>query len=201
MMSLEWCSGHHNLIGSTCYSSCYLAKQPLKEATADPGLSCRALRECMLCWLYTERLYTEATQALCTPYGKQYTWEIKVQCMGMKGPTAAQHIINSLGLPMTVEEYLKRIADQYNALFPTAKKLADTENRYMEATQAVCSEFDKEYTWEFKYQLMGMKGQLVGQRIIDTLGLPLTLAEYQTKTSRHHKRLFPESKILPGIVL
>lgn len=77
--------------------------------------------------LDTERLYTEATQAICSEYNKEYTWEIKVQCMGMKGHMASQHIINSLGLPLTVDEYLKKIAEQYEAIFPTAKSLPGAE--------------------------------------------------------------------------
>ncbi|XP_045123710.1 pseudouridine-5'-phosphatase-like isoform X1 [Portunus trituberculatus] len=77
--------------------------------------------------LDTERLYTEATQALATPHGKEYTWEVKVGCMGMKGPQAAQHIIDSLGLPLTVPKYLEQIAKHYNNLFPTAKVLPGAE--------------------------------------------------------------------------
>lgn len=77
--------------------------------------------------LDTERLYTEATQVICSDYGKQYTWEIKVQCMGMKGHMSAQHIINSLDLPLTVDEYLKKIVEQYDTLFPTAKLLPGAE--------------------------------------------------------------------------
>lgn len=71
----------------------------------------------------TERLYTEATQAIASQYNKVYTWEIKVQCMGMKGSLAAQHIINSLDLPLTVDQYLEKIISQYDSLFPNAKLL------------------------------------------------------------------------------
>lgn len=68
----------------------------------------------------TETLYTEATQILASEHNKVYTWEIKVQCMGMKGSASAQHIIDKLELPMTVDEYLERISSLYTELFPKA---------------------------------------------------------------------------------
>lgn len=71
----------------------------------------------------TETLYTQATQVLASEHNKVYTWEIKVNCMGMKGPAAAQHIIDSLELPYTVDQYLERISSQYAELFPKAKLL------------------------------------------------------------------------------
>ncbi|XP_045596669.1 pseudouridine-5'-phosphatase isoform X1 [Procambarus clarkii] len=77
--------------------------------------------------LDTERLYTDATQAIASQYSKVYTWEIKVRCMGMKGSMAAQHIIESLELPLTVEEYLEKIVSQYDVLFPNAKVLPGAE--------------------------------------------------------------------------
>ncbi|XP_047489423.1 pseudouridine-5'-phosphatase-like isoform X1 [Penaeus chinensis] len=77
--------------------------------------------------LDTERLYTEATQVIVSQYGKVYTWEIKVQLMGMKGHMAAQHIIDSLQLPLTVDEYLAKIIEQYNSIFPNAKALPGAE--------------------------------------------------------------------------
>ncbi|XP_050690240.1 pseudouridine-5'-phosphatase-like isoform X1 [Eriocheir sinensis] len=77
--------------------------------------------------LDTERLYTESTQALVTPYDKTYTWDIKVKCMGMKGHQSAQIIIDDLDLPLTVEQYLDQIAQHYTVFFPTAKLLPGAE--------------------------------------------------------------------------
>ncbi|XP_042235718.1 pseudouridine-5'-phosphatase-like isoform X1 [Homarus americanus] len=77
--------------------------------------------------LDTERLYTEATQIIASEYNKVYTWEIKVQCMGMKGAMAAQLIIDSLELPLTVDQYLKKIISQYDSLFPNANILPGAE--------------------------------------------------------------------------
>ncbi|CAL4133458.1 unnamed protein product, partial [Meganyctiphanes norvegica] len=75
----------------------------------------------------TERLYTEATQLISSEYGKTYTWEVKAQCMGMKGDMAAKHIIDSMELPLTVDEYLKKISFNYDKLFPSAKLLPGAE--------------------------------------------------------------------------
>lgn len=67
---------------------------------------------------------------IASQYGKVYTWEIKVQLMGMKGHMAAQHIIDSLQLPLTVDEYLAKIIEQYNSIFPNAKALPGTVERF-----------------------------------------------------------------------
>ena len=74
----------------------------------------------------TERVYFEATQSVCSMYGKEYTWEIKSQCMGMKGPLVAKHIINCLQLPLEVEEYSKKIAELTKAAFRNIELLAGT---------------------------------------------------------------------------
>ncbi|XP_068203107.1 pseudouridine-5'-phosphatase isoform X2 [Palaemon carinicauda] len=148
--------------------------------------------------LDTERLYTEATQVICSDYGKQYTWEIKVQCMGMKGYMAAQHIISSLDLPLTVDEYLKRIVEQYDTLFPTAKLLPDTEKLYSESTQAVVDTYGKVYTWEIKCPLMGRVGIELAEAIVKSLDLPLSPHEYLSRVEKQYAYFFPQAKLLPG---
>ena len=59
--------------------------------------------------LDTERLYTEATQQLCDRFGKVYTFDMKRQVMGKTGASAAQAVIDLVGIPMTPEEYIKEI--------------------------------------------------------------------------------------------
>ena len=77
--------------------------------------------------LDTERLYTEATQQLCDRFGKVYTFDMKRQVMGKTGASAAQAVIDLVGIPITPEEYIKEINQvrifAYNCLAsPTAFK-------------------------------------------------------------------------------
>jgi len=75
----------------------------------------------------TERLYTLATQELVSKYNdKEYSWDIKVKCMGMKGDVAAKIIIDSLSLPLTVNEYLAKVDELYLKYFPMAQMLPGT---------------------------------------------------------------------------
>lgn len=71
----------------------------------------------------TERLYTVAIQELASEYNKQYTWDIKVRCMGMRGDLSAKIIVESLELPITPEEYMQRIDVLYKKIFSLAKLL------------------------------------------------------------------------------
>ncbi|KAL4220368.1 Pseudouridine-5'-phosphatase [Mactra antiquata] len=73
--------------------------------------------------LDTERLYTVATQNVCDEFGKQYTWDIKKQVMGMKESMSAKKLVELLELPLTVDEYLTRIHKEYDRLFPTVPLL------------------------------------------------------------------------------
>lgn len=77
--------------------------------------------------LDTERLYTLATQELVSEYGKDYTWDIKVKCMGTKGDVGAKIIVDSLELPMSPQEYMDRINVIYNKYFPMAQLLPGAE--------------------------------------------------------------------------
>ncbi len=56
--------------------------------------------------LDTERLYTQATQAVVGRFGKTFTWEIKRQAMGRDARASAGLILERLGVPLTAEEFL-----------------------------------------------------------------------------------------------
>lgn len=56
-------------------------------------------------------------------YGKEYTWEVKVGCMGMKAPVAAKHIIDSLDLPLSVDQFREKMDTLSNTIFPNAQLL------------------------------------------------------------------------------
>ncbi|XP_071519705.1 pseudouridine-5'-phosphatase isoform X4 [Panulirus ornatus] len=146
----------------------------------------------------TERLYTKAAETVASEYGKVYTWEMQVNCMGLKAHMDAQYNIESLDLPITVDQYLDKVSMVYKHLFPNAQFLPDTERLYTEATQAIASQYNKVYTWEIKVQCMGMKGPMAAQHIIDSLELPLTVDQYLGKISSQYDSLFPNARLLPG---
>jgi pseudouridine 5'-phosphatase len=56
--------------------------------------------------LDTERLYTEATQAVVGRFGKTFTWEIKRESMGRDARASARVTLERLGVPLTAEEFL-----------------------------------------------------------------------------------------------
>ena len=58
--------------------------------------------------LDTERLYTEATQAVLDEFGKRYTWEVKKHMMGRSELVSAQILIDWFQIPLTPGEYLER---------------------------------------------------------------------------------------------
>ncbi|CAG0881417.1 unnamed protein product, partial [Darwinula stevensoni] len=77
--------------------------------------------------LDTERLYTLATQDVVGQYGKEFTWELKVQQMGKHSSECARMICHSLQLPITPEEYLKEMSHVQVELFPSAQLLPGAE--------------------------------------------------------------------------
>jgi pseudouridine-5'-monophosphatase len=56
--------------------------------------------------LDTERLYTEATQAIVGRFGKTFTWDIKRDAMGRDAHVSARIVLERLGVPLTAEEFL-----------------------------------------------------------------------------------------------
>jgi pseudouridine-5'-monophosphatase len=56
--------------------------------------------------LDTERLYTEATQAIVGRFGKTFTWDIKRDAMGRDADVSARIVLERLGVPLTSQEFL-----------------------------------------------------------------------------------------------
>ncbi|GBO33627.1 hypothetical protein AVEN_30320-1 [Araneus ventricosus] len=68
-------------------------------------------------WNDTERIYTEIHQAIASKYGKVFTWDVKVKCMGKVADEAARTFIDELELPMTVQEYHATFAEICEEMF------------------------------------------------------------------------------------
>lgn len=70
--------------------------------------------------LDTERLYTEASRAVCARYGKTFDWALKSQMMGRQALDAATHLVTALALPITPDAYLRESWALLETLMPTA---------------------------------------------------------------------------------
>ena len=79
----------------------------------------------------TEDLYTIAYQNMCAKYGKVYDWSVKIPCMGRKPRDGAQYVIDTLSIPLSVDQWIDLLNEQINMLFsqsqfmPGAKNLVD----------------------------------------------------------------------------
>lgn len=73
--------------------------------------------------LDTEPLYTIAISELCRGYGKDYTWELKSRSMGTHPRSSAQLVIDTLGLPVTVDDWLSRRQVLLERLFADVPEL------------------------------------------------------------------------------
>jgi len=77
--------------------------------------------------LDTEKLYTEATQAVVGEFGKTFDWGLKSQMMGRHELSAAELLVETLALPISAEEYLRRQLPIAEALFRSATELPGAE--------------------------------------------------------------------------
>jgi pseudouridine-5'-monophosphatase len=73
--------------------------------------------------LDTEPFYTEAHTILAARYGKVFDWTVKSKMIGLPAQSSARTMIDSLDLPLSVEEYLEIRAPLLEELFPKAEPL------------------------------------------------------------------------------
>ncbi|MEO7035848.1 MAG: HAD-IA family hydrolase [Polyangiaceae bacterium] len=77
--------------------------------------------------LDTEKLYTEATQAVLGEFGKTFDWSLKSRMMGRHELEAAALLVETLGLPISSEEYLRRQLPIAEELFRSAAEIPGAE--------------------------------------------------------------------------
>ena len=82
--------------------------------------------------LDSEPIYTEATQRVIAPFGKVFDWSIKGDMIGRSSLEGARHLIRSLDLPLTPEEYLRRRRPLLEALFREVAEIPGAR-RFVEA--------------------------------------------------------------------
>ncbi|XP_053615767.1 pseudouridine-5'-phosphatase-like isoform X3 [Plodia interpunctella] len=68
--------------------------------------------------LNTEDLYTLGFQEIASRFGKEFTFELKSKIMGMQTRQFAATIVEDLGLPMTVDEFVQESQKILKELFP-----------------------------------------------------------------------------------
>lgn len=73
--------------------------------------------------LDTEPLYTQAGQAIISPFGKQFDPALKRRTMGGDARTSAAIVIEHLELPLTVAEFLSQRKEVLVRLFPNAPEI------------------------------------------------------------------------------
>ncbi|XP_001357026.1 pseudouridine-5'-phosphatase [Drosophila pseudoobscura] len=57
--------------------------------------------------LDTENMYSDVINEIVAPFGKSYTYEMKLRYMGMPALQSARQLVEELQLPLTPVEYLK----------------------------------------------------------------------------------------------
>ncbi|XP_028176629.1 pseudouridine-5'-phosphatase-like [Ostrinia furnacalis] len=73
--------------------------------------------------LNTEDLYTVAFKNVLTPYGKEYTFTLKLKLMGSQAHETAKIIVSELDLPITPEQFMEETKKQFEKLFPDTQVL------------------------------------------------------------------------------
>ncbi|KAM6496964.1 HAD-like domain containing protein [Amanita muscaria] len=72
----------------------------------------------------SERIYTEVTNQILRPYGKEMTWDIKAGCMGKPQLAAAEHLLSFFpDIPISTDSYLKTRNELQDQLWPTVPLL------------------------------------------------------------------------------
>jgi HAD superfamily hydrolase (TIGR01509 family) len=77
--------------------------------------------------LDTEPLYTEATQAIVSRFGRTYDFAIKRRIMGGSARAGAALILRELSIPLTVEEYLSERRVHLERLFKSTSPIEGAE--------------------------------------------------------------------------
>jgi len=100
--------------------------------------------------LDTEQFYTQAYRIIAARYGKTYDLSIKARTIGMKARDSARIIIDTLGLPLTPEQWLETRKALLEELFPNTEPLPGAKRltqhfKNCGIPQAVATSSDRHY--------------------------------------------------------
>jgi len=85
--------------------------------------------------LDTEIIYTRVTQQIVARFGKTFDWSIKSQMVGKPSIESARHLVRTLELPLSPEEYLA----EREAIFETEMPRAETKAGALEFVAGLAS--------------------------------------------------------------
>lgn len=71
----------------------------------------------------TEDLYEIGFKKVASRYGKEFTFALKCKIMGQQSREFAKYIIDELGLPLTIDEFLAELRAVLDELFPQSEIL------------------------------------------------------------------------------
>ncbi|XP_051882803.1 pseudouridine-5'-phosphatase [Pristis pectinata] len=77
--------------------------------------------------------------------------------------------------------------------------LLDTESLYTDAFNEICSRYNKEFTWELKSSVMGLRSFDGVKIICEKLELPISPEEFLKEVAVVQNRLFPSATLMPGV--
>lgn len=109
----------------------------------------------------SERYYTEAFNTVTQRYGKDFGWETKVKLMGTKARQGAEIVVKELQLPITPEEFLEQVDQEYPNVFTKVALMPGVERflDHLRAHKIPCciASSSKRITFEMKTNKFGEK--------------------------------------------
>ena len=75
----------------------------------------------------SEHYYSVAMNNIAQRYGKEFTWATKVKIMGTTAKTYSKIVVEDLALPLTPEEYLALLDEEYPKVFPLVNMMPGVE--------------------------------------------------------------------------
>lgn len=77
-------------------------------------------------FLDTEGIYEKIITEIAESFGKKYTKDIRLKVLGTTEQLTAKIVVQECGLPITVDEFLKRFRDMQNIYLADAKLMTGT---------------------------------------------------------------------------
>lgn len=85
-----------------------------------------------------------------------------------------------------------------HVIFDMDGLLINTEELYTDCCNAVLKPYGKVFDWETKVPTMGLKPHLAAEYIINKLGVPITVDEWEKEFKFHQDEIFSQAKLMPG---
>jgi len=77
--------------------------------------------------LNTELIYTRVSQEIVSRYGKTFDWSVKANMIGRPAIDSSRHLVETLGIPMSPEEYLEEREELLRKYLPECNPLSGAE--------------------------------------------------------------------------